>query len=1115
ENYFSNIKNTGTIAFNATQDEIENIINESIITTTGKTEFTTLKNEDGASATVAGETSFVKVINDGEITTDGSTVIAEIKNTGSLKTSGENEITTIENSGSVELFGDDTVGTLTNNGTVLARNDSRFASVINAGNIYTTGTTVFGTINNTGTDDANTALISTDGTTTFNENVNNNAYAVLTLKGNNTFNKKLINKDNGLVNTLDSDLEDIQNLNTFANIENSGNINLNASEDEVLSLINSGVIVTTNKTTFGNITSTGTNSVAATISANGENIFNGQIKNNAYSTITVLGDTIFNDLVTNALNAVIITGDSTVQGVENKTIFENVSNAGELNLNGSNDTVKMLVNTGTVNTQGTTVFENVKNNRNASITTAGTNTFKDIVDEGTITLGGNSTLEGEISGKGSLIVTGTSTLDTTIEKDLNVTVEGSGTFAIKTDAVLNLNNGDTWKGIVRMNEENGSLYYDLTSNGRISATKGNIYIQKGVFTVGLGSSVDNAVNMELSKSTSTIVSGGTMTLGSGDVWLGDVTLTSGTLNINNIESNAKLTATAGNLNILRGDVTLATSSLIDTDVRLNLGGNASLKLTGGTVNIDSKDTYDGNITATSGIINLSGRNRTDSTALTYNKLTIDSLNNSLVNTYIANTEINLKSDNIYNTFNMGNLVVADDSSNKTASSLRLDCDVNNNKVDSIAVGKDAMGTITITEFNIGSYTISRNETKEFTVLYRDAQSDGTYNNNFSVELSQSILSKNNTWTVETYKNLDDNTYTLEDDAFIGTIGYRIIDYGSHSNVKIGILEEYDTLYSVNIYDKADLPRVYNITDSKTVSENLNLGVTGAGKFTLNGATKNAQDSVVEMNNYSAFDLENETEFIVNNLTLQNSALAILSNNENATTTLNNAVLSGNIIAIQNNAGRIDIKNSIISAMSNGNTVINKDDMSIASSTIYSDIQNEGTINVSDVSELYNIYNTNTITLSGSTSLRGEISGNGNLNIRGIATLYSAVSDDTIMNIVMGRELILESDSYLTLDNSDSWSGKITINNENANLILKNLKSNGLFSAIDGNLTLEKSLLNISSSSAIAENVDLNLSTDSEIIIDGGTVSVNDKDKLDGAITLKSGTFSYNDLDKNG
>ena len=133
-------------------------------------------------------------------------------------------------------------------------------------------------------------------------------------------------------------------------------------------------------------------SIPASISTNGETVFNGTVNNNAYSTITVQGNNLFNGLVNNSINGTIITGDSALADIENKTVFTNISNAGELNLNGSQDIVNILLNTGTVTTSGTTYFDDVKNNRNASITTSGTTTFNKLVDEGTVTLGGQSTL---------------------------------------------------------------------------------------------------------------------------------------------------------------------------------------------------------------------------------------------------------------------------------------------------------------------------------------------------------------------------------------------------------------------------------------------------------------------------------------------------------------------------------------------------------------------------------------------------------------------------------------------------------------------------------------------------------------------------------------------------
>ena len=1123
-NTISNLTNNGNANLTSSNDIIIKLSNTNNVITNYITEFTTVNNNGTtkdllATITTNGETTFSGtttngefgyiltndnttfniVTNDGEIITNGETSFNDITNNGLLTTNDINTITLIRNNGTANLNGNDTVTELINSGIVTTTNNTTFEKVTNGG------------LNDT------TSTITTNGTTEFTGNVENKQNGIINLYGKNTLTGTVNNRQNGTINTFDSNIEGLTNENIFNNIQNEGTINFNSSNDTITELVNSGSITTKNKTTFDTVTSTGKNeSDKATISTDGETIFNGILNNNRYSDITLAGHTTFNDKVINAQYGTITTKASVNSNIENISTFGEVTNSGTINFNNANDTISKLTNIGTITTNGTTIFDNIDNKSTGNITTSGTTTLNTVVDEGTITLGGTSTLNGPISGKGNLIVTGNSTLNTIIEKDLNVTVDGAGTFNIADTGILNLNNGDEWSGIIKLEEDNSTLIYnDLHKNGRLTATKGNLYINSGELTLGLGSTIAIAVNTSIDTKSTVNVNGGTLNLGEGDLWNGTILVNSGTLNINNIDSNSTLKATNGNLNIIKGNVDIDKNSFIENDVKLNLNGNSTINLIGGKVNINANDTFEGNINATTGTINITNRNSKDSSAVKFKNISIDDNNISNVTTKLTNTEIDLRNDNTYNTFNLGNLTIEDNTTNSISSSLKLDGDIAKDNVDSIRVGNNSNGTLTITEFNIGDYEITRNETKEFTILYRTALDDGTYNNDFNLALSDAITSKNNVWRVETYKNLDDNTYTVEDTSFIGTTGLTLIEYGSHTNIKIGVLEEFDTLYSVNIYDNPNIERVYVITSAKTINENLDLGITGSGKFTLRGATTNAADSIIDMNNFSAFDLENKTILTINNLTIQNASTAILSNNEEAKTTLNNVIIANCTTAIENNAGSITMNNSTIES-GNNNIVINNAKMYLKSSTIKSNIENNQTLETSGNSEINEVLNNGTISLGGVTDLRGNITGNGELTIKGISNLYADIDNNIIVRLNRNRELYINDNGQITFDNNDEWLGKITVTSESSTLNIDNIVSNGTLVGTKGNINLLNGTLNLAANSIIEAGVIFHdANKDTLISINGGTLSVNNGDVIDGQISLVSGIFNFADLTQNG
>ena len=63
---------------------------------------------------------------------------------------------------------------------------------------------------------------------------------------------------------------------------------------------------------------------------------------------------------------------------------------------------------------------------------------------------------------------------------------------------------------MKLEEDNSTLIYnDLDKNGRLTATKGNLYIDSGELTLGLGSTIAIAVNTSIDTKSTVNVNGGT------------------------------------------------------------------------------------------------------------------------------------------------------------------------------------------------------------------------------------------------------------------------------------------------------------------------------------------------------------------------------------------------------------------------------------------------------------------------------------------------------------------------------------------------------------------------------------------------------------------------------
>ena len=190
------------------------------------------------------------------------------------------------------------------------------------------------------------------------------------------------------------------------------------------------------------------------------------------------------------------------------------------------------------------------------------------------------------------------------------------------------------------------------------------------------------------------------------------------------------------------------------------------------------------------------------------------------------------------------------------------------------------------------------------------------------------------------------------------------------------------MYAVNIFEDANITRSYNFVENTTVVETADLGTTGSGKFVLSGYD-DTKASTIDMSGYNAFNLENETELIINDLTIQNTSSAITINSDKSSVTLNNVMLDNNIIALDNQKGTLTLNSVVIAngTDTNSNKVINNNIMYVANSTINSKLENSGTVSTKNIIE-------DDITESNIFE---------NVSNKGIINFYSA--SDVIKNIV--------------------------------------------------------------------------------------------------------------------
>lgn len=158
-----------------------------------------------------------------------------------------------------------------------------------------------------------------------------------------------------------------------------------------------------------------------------------------------------------------------------------------------------------------------------------------------------------------------------------------------------------------------SNYFQTANTSASTTTSGNVTlngnITSGSFTSNgtlnfTGGEIAAAVNTNINSDTT--ISNGTITLDSSDTWStnADITLNSGTLNLNGATQGGTLNATGGSLNLNGTDLTISTGSQIAGAVNTQLN-NGSLTVDGtGSVTLNQGDVWNVETTLTNGSLTL-------------------------------------------------------------------------------------------------------------------------------------------------------------------------------------------------------------------------------------------------------------------------------------------------------------------------------------------------------------------------------------------------------------------------------------------------------------------------------------------------------------------------------
>ena len=226
----------------------------------------------------------------------------------------------------------------------------------------------------------------------------------------------------------------------------------------------------------------------------------------------------------------------------------------------------------------------------------------------------NSTLKVE---KGSLNIGNVSKAslslnsDSYIKKDTLVNINSKGEIKLNGGSIT-LDNNDIWAGNISIGTVgSGTLTIDgLTSNGGIFANGGTIDIISGRLTASAGDEIKEATTVKIKDDALLAVRGGDVTLaGTGtnsDTWSGNVILReNGHLTAGGFNSNGKLLASGGTLDVVGGRLNVIQDSIISKEVKTTIYNDSELSITnGGIAQINDNDQWEGKVSLNGGRLDL-------------------------------------------------------------------------------------------------------------------------------------------------------------------------------------------------------------------------------------------------------------------------------------------------------------------------------------------------------------------------------------------------------------------------------------------------------------------------------------------------------------------------------
>ena len=862
-----------------------------------------------------------------------------------------------------------------------------------------------------------------------------------------------------------------------------------------------------------------------------------------------------------------------------------------MNITGSN-TVSFqsgegaIAGTGAINKTGTGTFELVNSDISSSYTgtytqEAGTlsldgstmsNNFQ--INDGNLVLRNGSKLFLSENGK---IANGTITVGDSITRaagDASVlTLKNGGQIASVVDLILRANNevvietdstavyggqgGDLWAGKVTLS--GGTLNYEgLDTNGQLIATSGTLNINNGTLNVAGADSTTGAssisgdvtVNIN-SNTTMAIGDNGSATINSDDSWSGNINMTGGQLDYS-LNSNGKLTASAGKLNITGADslLTLQNGSSISgttvtkvTNGTLSVGNNGSIS--GGTNTFDNGElevTNGGNISGGENTFN-NGSSLTVSNGGTVSGGT-NAINSGSSITVEEGGRVTGGTTTVASGATFDNAgIISDNADIDIATNDATNSGTISGGTVDIANGGalENSGTIsggTTTIANGGSVTVTADG--EITGGTVDAQSGSTFNNSGTISDNADIdIATNNATNSGTISGgtVDiANGGALENSGTISGGTTTIANGGSVTVTADGEITGGTVDVSGTLNNDGNIKGTTNLT----VNQNGEIIVGNNAVIDTTGAIEIATGGKLTINEGGEATLK-EDDIWSGTIVNENGTLTLVDRNDSGkdySQTGGELVLDGTSFELGGTitGGQVTVSDGsnfdILDGASmtggdvvfvgTGNTV--NVDGEVTADAEY-EINNNNTINIKEngsfVANNNDIWTDGKITVNGgkldfqgtvdedSTPANGILQANeGEVDINSDFTMingsYIAAAVDTDIN----QDTTLNSGSSLELNTDDTWASDATITIDGGKLTYDDLTSNGHIDANSGELAVNSGTLTVDNQSDIAGDVTTTIGQDATVDITGGKVSLNNNDSWEGELTINGGSLEY-------